>query len=162
MYILAVKSYAENKPYGLAPSSPPKVTTTFRVHYDVGWGNNITIRGSIPQLNNWQAPRKACTWTEGNIWVYETTGIPEGAEFEWKPLINDELWSVGDNYKGIGGQTMVEYPEFEKIPGVEVTPTPVTPSPSPSPSPTPTPPGFEAVPMIIGLLAVAYLIKRRK
>jgi glucoamylase len=162
MYILAVKSYAENKPYGLAPSSPPKVTTTFRVHYDVGWGNNIAIRGSIPQLNNWQAPGKACKWTEGNVWVCETTDIPYGTAFEWKPLINDEHWSENGNYKGVGGQIMDEYPDFEKIPGVEVTPTPVTPSPSSSPSPTPTPPGFEAVLMIIGLLTVAYLIRRKK
>jgi len=124
------------------------VTTTFRVHYDVGWGNNIAIRGSIPQLNNWQSPGKTCMWTEGNVWVYETTDLPEGTDFEWKPLINDEHWSVGDNYKGVGGQTMDEYPEFERIPGAE--------------APTPTPPGFEAVPMIIGLLTIAYLIRRRK
>lgn len=127
------------------------VTTAFRVHYDVGWGNNITIRGSIPQLNNWQAPGRAGTWTEGNVWVYDTTDIPEGTEFEWKPLINDEHWSGGGNYKGVGGQTMDEYPEFEKIPGVEVTP-----------SLSPTPPGFEAVPLIIGLLTLAYLIRRRR
>ncbi len=129
------------------------VTTTFRVHYDAGWGNNITIRGSIPQLNNWQAPGRAGTWTEGNVWVYDTTDIPEGTEFEWKPLINDETWGVSDNYKGVGGQTMDEYPEFEKIPGVEVTPPP---------RPTPTQPGFEAVPLIIGLLTIAYLIRRRR
>lgn len=128
-------------------------TTIFRVHYDVGWGNNIAIRGSIPQLNNWQSPGKACMWSEGNVWVYETTDIPEGTGFEWKPLINDEHWSVGVNYEGVGGQTMDVYPVFEKIPGVEVTPTL---------SPTPTPPGFEAVFTIAGLMVVAYLIRRRK
>jgi len=133
------------------------VTTTFMIHYDVGWDNSIPIRGSIPQLNNWQAHGKACRWTEGNVWVYETSDIPEETEFEWKPLINDEHWSLGGNYKGVGGQTMDEYPEFEEIPGVEVTP-----SPTPTPTPTPTPPGFEAVLMIIGLLTIAYLIRRRK
>ncbi|KAF5434711.1 hypothetical protein C5S35_13360, partial [Candidatus Methanophagaceae archaeon] len=30
------------------------------------------------------------------------------------------------------------------------------------PTPTPTPPGFEAVFAIAGLLAVAYLVQRRK
>ncbi|MFZ2070744.1 MAG: TIM-barrel domain-containing protein [Halobacteriota archaeon] len=134
------------------------VTTTFKVHYDVGFGNNITIRGSIPQLNNWQSPGKACTWTEGNVWVYEATDIPEGTKFEWKTLINDTSWSEGANYEGTGGETMDVYPVFEKILGVEVTPTQVT----PSPGPTPTPPGFEAVFVIAGLLAVAYLIRRRK
>ncbi|MGB2728516.1 MAG: PGF-CTERM sorting domain-containing protein [Halobacteriota archaeon] len=46
------------------------------------------------------------------------------------------------------------------------TPTPlVAPSPSPAaPTPTPTPPapGFEAIFAIAGLLAVAYLVRRRK
>ncbi|RJS84013.1 PGF-CTERM sorting domain-containing protein, partial [Methanophagales archaeon] len=41
-------------------------------------------------------------------------------------------------------------------------PPPVTPTPSPTPSPTPTPPGFEAVFAIAGLLAVAYLVLRKK
>ena len=43
-------------------------------------------------------------------------------------------------------------------------PPPVTPTPSPTPTPTPTPepPGFEAVFAIAGLLAVAYLVMRRK
>lgn len=45
-----------------------------------------------------------------------------------------------------------------------LTPTPVvTPSvtPSPSPSPTPAPQGFESVFALAGLLAVAYLLRRR-
>ena len=40
-----------------------------------------------------------------------------------------------------------------------VTPTP---SPTPTATPTPTPPGFEAVLAVVGLLAVAYLVLRRK
>ena len=52
-------------------------------------------------------------------------------------------------------------------PTVAVTPTPtippaVAPTPTPTPSPTPEPPGFEAVFAIAGLLAVAYLVLRRK
>ena len=39
----------------------------------------------------------------------------------------------------------------------------VTPTPAPSPTPTPAPtPGFEAIFTIAGLLAVAYLLRRRK
>ena len=43
-------------------------------------------------------------------------------------------------------------------------PPPITPTPSPTPTPTPTPepPGFEAVFAIAGLLAIAYLVLRRK
>ena len=51
-------------------------------------------------------------------------------------------------------------------PPVTTTPT-LSPSPSPTPTtptplPSPTPPGFEAVFAVAGLLAVAYLVLRRK
>jgi len=41
-------------------------------------------------------------------------------------------------------------------------PSPAVAVPTPSPSPTPTPPGFEAIFAITGMLAVAYLVLRRK
>ena len=49
----------------------------------------------------------------------------------------------------------------------EITATPVptpkpTPAPTPTAEPTPEPPGFEAIFAIAGLLAVAYLVHRRK
>ena len=47
-------------------------------------------------------------------------------------------------------------------PGASPTPMTVTPSPSPSPSPSPTPPGFEAIFAVAGLLAIAYLVLRRR
>ena len=62
-------------------------------------------------------------------------------------------------------------PTPSPTPPVEVTPTPsptppveVTPTPSPTPAatPSPTPPGFTAVFTIAGILAVAYLIIRRR
>ncbi|MEM0202383.1 MAG: PGF-CTERM sorting domain-containing protein [Archaeoglobaceae archaeon] len=43
------------------------------------------------------------------------------------------------------------------------TPTPTTPPPTPTPTPTPKPtPGFEAIFAIAGLLAIAYLLRRRQ
>ena len=60
--------------------------------------------------------------------------------------------------------------EVTPTPEVEVTPTPEveepTPTPrveeEPTPTPTPEPPGFEAVFAIAGLLAVAYLVLRKR
>jgi len=46
-------------------------------------------------------------------------------------------------------------------PTPQVTPTP-SPAVTPPPTPTPTPPGFEAFFAIAGLLAVAYLVMRRR
>jgi len=74
-------------------------------------------------------------------------------------------WFIADN-----GSIVLGNPIEMKGPVVMPTPTP-SPSPSPSstptvaPTPTPTPkegvPGFEAVFAIAGLLAVAYLLRRR-
>ena len=53
-------------------------------------------------------------------------------------------------------------PSLSPTPMPSPTPTPVsTPVPSSTPTPTPTP-GFEAVFATVGVLAVAYLLKRRK
>jgi alpha-amylase len=86
--------------------------TTLRVHYDVGPGNSISIRGSIAALNSWAAPGLAATWTAGNIWVYTTTAITSGTSFDFKALRNDNFWSDGANYSGTGGQTIDVTPTF--------------------------------------------------
>ena len=48
-----------------------------------------------------------------------------------------------------------------KVPTAEPTAT-ATPTATPTPTPTPTPPGFEAVFAIAGLLAIAYLVLRKR
>ncbi len=69
---------------------------------------------------------------------------------------------------------LVKFSEPTPTPTPSPTPTPPTPTvtptssptptltPAPSPTPTPTPPGFEAGFAIAGLLAVAYLVLRRR
>ncbi|MEW6733420.1 MAG: alpha/beta hydrolase-fold protein [Acidobacteriota bacterium] len=82
--------------------------TTLKVHYDVGWGNRITIRGNRSPFS-WNSGVNA-TWTTGNIWVYSwSTSI---GDVEVKPLINDNLWSTGANYRIRAGQTVDIYPFF--------------------------------------------------
>ena len=61
----------------------------------------------------WAGPKGvAATWTTGNVWVYTTTDIPAGQTFEFKPLINDAIWSTGSNFTGVGGQTITITPNF--------------------------------------------------
>jgi PGF-CTERM protein len=67
---------------------------------------------------------------------------------------------------------MYDDPDSEETKEVKELPIPagkllfVLPTPAPSPPPTPTqtpkPPGFEALLAIAGLLAVAYMLWRRK
>ena len=81
---------------------------TIRVHYDTGYGNRITIRGSKSPLS-WTAGISA-TWTTGNVWVAswsDSTG-----DVDIKPLVNDAAWSIGANYKVRAGTTVDIYPYF--------------------------------------------------
>lgn len=82
--------------------------TTVRVHYDVGWGNSITIRGSKAPLS-WSSGQSA-TWTTGNIWTLSWSN--SAGDMEVKPLINDATWSTGANYFVKAGTTVDIYPFF--------------------------------------------------
>lgn len=81
---------------------------TVRIHYDTGYGNRITLRGSKAPLS-WTAGQDAA-WTSGNVWVYswsDTVG-----DMDLKPLFNDVSWSVGANYHVPAGATVDVYPYF--------------------------------------------------
>jgi predicted alpha/beta superfamily hydrolase len=82
--------------------------TTVRVHYDVGYGNRITIRGSKAPLS-WTTGTNA-TWTTGNIWTL--TWANTVGDVELKPLVNDVTWSTGANYRIKAGATVDLYPFF--------------------------------------------------
>jgi predicted alpha/beta superfamily hydrolase len=82
--------------------------TTVRIHYDVGFGNRITLRGSKAPLS-WSTGTNA-TWSTGNVW---TLSWPDSAgDLEIKPLINDTTWSTGANYRVRAGTTVNLYPLF--------------------------------------------------
>jgi predicted alpha/beta superfamily hydrolase len=89
---------------------------TIRVHYDVGWGNRVTLRGNKAPFS-WTSGVNA-TWTTGNVWTYtwpDTVG-----DVELKPLINDATWSVGANFKVKAGATVNIYPFFQARAGTLV------------------------------------------
>jgi len=89
---------------------------TIRVHYDVGFGNRITIRGSKSPLS-WTTG-KVATWTTGNIWT--ATWADSTGDVEIKPMINDATWSIGANYVVRAGTTVDIYPYFGSRPGTIV------------------------------------------
>jgi predicted alpha/beta superfamily hydrolase len=68
---------------------------TIHVHYDTGWGNALSIRGSAAPLS-WSSGRPM-TWTSGNVWVWEAPSTL--SSFEFKVLVNDSTWSTGGNYE---------------------------------------------------------------
>lgn len=91
-------------------TAPAKTVTTIRVHYDVGLGNTMSLRGGNYPL--WWNKGRAMLNVASDVWVYEMERYDAGETFEFKPLINDTTWSSGDNYTGIGGQTIDIYPNF--------------------------------------------------
>ena len=84
--------------------------TMVRVHYNLGWGHSISIRGDHYPF----------TWTSGrgarnvasDVWEFDLERIPSGTSFQFKPLIDDATWSTGSNYTGTGGSTIDIYPHF--------------------------------------------------
>jgi glycosidase len=93
-----------------AYSAPERTVTTIRVHYDTGLGNTMYLRGNGYPMS-WNSG-KAMLNISSDVWVYEIERYDEGEQFEFKPLINDTNWSSGNNYIGVGGDTIDIYPSF--------------------------------------------------
>lgn len=100
--------FVPGTPATYTPMSPVK--TTIRVHYNVGWGNNMYIRGNTYPL--WWDEGRLMRNTAADCWEFEIERIPSGSTLEFKPLINDSTWSTGSNYTVTGGSTVDIYPSF--------------------------------------------------
>ncbi|MFE5948428.1 alpha/beta hydrolase-fold protein [Streptomyces sp. NPDC056480] len=102
-------------------SPVPAEPEPFRIyaHYDTGWGNALSIRGSSASLN-WNAGRQM-KWTDGNVWTWE---VPSSSHsFEFKVLFNDTAWSIGGNYivNARTSRSIHIYPFFGESRGSRVT-----------------------------------------
>jgi hypothetical protein len=86
------------------------VLTPIRVHYNVGEGNRVAVRGDIGPFR-WDRGIDAQN-TAADIWEFQLEQIDAGQTFQIKPLINDVTYSTGDNFVGIGGQALDIYPAF--------------------------------------------------
>jgi hypothetical protein len=84
--------------------------TPIRVHYNVGMGNRITVRGDTDPFG-WDCGIDAQN-EAADVWEFKLEQVPAGQTFQFKPLINDTTYSTGDNYVGTGGQTLDIYPAF--------------------------------------------------
>lgn len=82
--------------------------TTIAARVDVGFGNNLYIRGEGAGLS----------WDVGilmkNLSPYEWAWESKNASkpIEYKLLINDELWANGENQFAIAGDTAITAPTF--------------------------------------------------
>lgn len=95
-------------PTSYTPMTP--TITKVRVHYNVGYGNTMYLRGDTYPLW-WDQGRKMRN-VSSDVWEFEMERIPAGATVQFKPLKNDITWSIGNNYTVTGGQTIDIYPNF--------------------------------------------------
>ena len=103
-----------------APASPAKATATAKkaidstatvvvAKYDVGFGNKLFIRGEGAGLS-WETGVEMKN-VENDVWVWTNNDLKKGA-VACKFLINDDIWSTGENLFVPAGETSTVFPNF--------------------------------------------------
>jgi len=101
-----IKAPAAASPAVVAKPKGSRVTIAARI--DVGFGNILSIRGDEPFLT-WKkgTPLGSCA---SDKWEIVLTGVDR--PFQFKFLVNDMIWSTGDNYTVSPGDTLTLTPVF--------------------------------------------------
>lgn len=103
-----------------APAAPAKATATAKksidstatvvvAKYDVGFGNKLFIRGEGAGLS-WETGVEMKN-VENDVWVWTNNDLKKGA-VACKFLINDDVWSTGENLFVPAGETSTVFPNF--------------------------------------------------
>ena len=89
-------------------TAPKAVLTTISARIDVGFGNSLHLRGEGPGLS----------WDKGVVMTcigddHWTLALAESARpVVFKFLLNDEVWSTGEDYSAAPGASLVLTPTF--------------------------------------------------
>ena len=96
---------------GITASNGPALhdlaPATIYVHYDTGFGHEITLRGSDGGLS-WSGG-VAMTSVSADTWVIQ---LDLSRPTDFKPLYDDSTWPLGPNYQVSPGQTLDVWPAF--------------------------------------------------
>ncbi len=103
----AKKTAQKKKPAsrGAAPSKSP---TVLSARVDIGFGNTLYIRGEGPGLSWNRGAPMDCTASDEWVWSSRENTVP----LVCKVLINDEIWSNGEDFRIPSGERLVCYPTF--------------------------------------------------
>ena len=93
--------------FAAVKSSKNGKTTTIEAKIDVGFGNALFLRGKGRGLN-WERG-VPLTCVDGKTWRWSTEGS-EGLVF--KLLLNDVVWSKGEDLVVAAGETLEVAPKF--------------------------------------------------
>ena len=86
----------------------PEPATTISAKVDIGFGNMLYIRGEGPGLNWNRGVPMDCVAADEWTWSTKSANSP----FSCKVLINDEIWSTGEDFVVPPGERLVCYPSF--------------------------------------------------
>jgi hypothetical protein len=86
----------------------PAVTTTLSAHLDVGFGNALYVRGEGPGLSWEKGLLMECVADDRWTLVLAESARPVVFKF----LLNDEIWSTGEDYTAPSGTSAVFTPVF--------------------------------------------------
>lgn len=103
----AVQKKPAAKPSASAPRKP-KQPTTISVQANIGFGNQLFIRGEGPGLSWDRGVPMECQGADQWHWSVNGASRP----FAFKLLINDQLWSHGENEAARPGEKIVVQPAF--------------------------------------------------
>ena len=88
--------------------APTAVVTTISASIDVGFVNGLYVRGEGPGLSWEKGLRLECTADDKWTVVLGESVRP----FVFKFLVNDEVWSTGDDYTVESGASITLTPTF--------------------------------------------------
>lgn len=104
----SVKTVLKTTSTPAAKVKPAVVVTTISANVDVGFGNGLYVRGEGPGLSWEKGLRMECV--ADDRW---TLAVGESSRpFIFKFLINDETWSLGDDYTVAPGSSVTLTPMF--------------------------------------------------
>lgn len=89
-------------------AKPAVSETSIIANIDVGFGNSLFIRGNGAGLN-WESGTELKN-VSGNEWSFTTSSASDEVAFKF--LLNDEIWSDGEDLTVAAGKTLISSPTF--------------------------------------------------
>ncbi len=105
---VATKKVATKKCAKKCAKTASKKVTRVIAKVNVGWGNCLYIRGAGAELSWDKGVAMQCLGEDE--WLWEQF-VPKG-DVSFKFLINDEQWSVGEDFTVSVGDSIICKPEF--------------------------------------------------
>lgn len=91
----------------VTPDAGP--VTVLRVHHPSVAGRSFSLRGDLSGRLSWERG-VSFQRLDTSTAEWRATGVSQ--TFEWKPLVDDQQWSRGQNYRAEPGQTVDVWPYF--------------------------------------------------